>query len=73
MADANVHSGKTGNPRIAIVLKKEDYNHLVKLAMFLKYSHKIVSQVSYRMSPYHLPNVLSKYSDTAVFCSSICS
>src|SRR5437764_15355737 len=31
----------------------------------------MVSQVSYLMSSYHLPNVLSRYSDTAVFCSSI--
>lgn len=30
-----------------------------------------VSQVSYLMSSYHLPNVLSRYSDIAVFCSSI--
>jgi hypothetical protein len=32
-----------------------------------------LSQVSYLMSSYHLPNRLSKYSDTAAFCSSICS
>jgi hypothetical protein len=32
---------------------------------------RIISQVSYLMSSYHLPNVLSRYSDTAVFCSSI--
>ncbi len=32
---------------------------------------KIISQVSYLMSSYHLPNVLSRYSDIAVFCSSI--
>jgi uncharacterized membrane protein (Fun14 family) len=30
-----------------------------------------LSQVSYLMSSYHLPNVLSRYSDIAVFCSSI--
>jgi transitional endoplasmic reticulum ATPase len=30
-----------------------------------------LSQVSYLMSSYHLPNVLSRYSDTALFCSSI--
>jgi hypothetical protein len=30
-----------------------------------------ISQVSYLMSSYHLPNVLSRYSDTALFCSSI--
>ena len=30
-----------------------------------------LSQVSYPMSLCHLPNVLSRYSDTAVFCSSI--
>jgi hypothetical protein len=29
-----------------------------------------ISQVSYLMSSYHLPNVLSRYSDIAVFCSS---
>jgi hypothetical protein len=29
----------------------------------------ILSQVSYPMSLYHLPNVLSRYSDNAVFCS----
>jgi hypothetical protein len=33
----------------------------------------VISQVSYLMSSYHLPNRLSKYSDTAAFCSSICS
>ena len=33
----------------------------------------LLSQVSYLMSSYHLPNRLSKYSDTAAFCSSICS
>jgi hypothetical protein len=31
----------------------------------------VISQVSYLMSSYHLPNVLSRYSDIAVFCSSI--
>jgi predicted transcriptional regulator len=31
----------------------------------------LISQVSYLMSLYHLPNVLSRYSDTAVFCSSM--
>jgi hypothetical protein len=31
----------------------------------------MLSQVSYLMSSYHLPNVLSRYSDIAVFCSSI--
>jgi glycosyltransferase involved in cell wall biosynthesis len=36
----------------------------------LKISNR-VSQVSYLMSLYHLPNVLSRYSDTAVFCSSM--
>jgi bile acid:Na+ symporter, BASS family len=30
-----------------------------------------LSQVSYPMSLCHLPNVLSRYSDTAVFCSSM--
>ena len=30
-----------------------------------------ISQVSYPMSLCHLPNVLSRYSDTAVFCSSM--
>ena len=31
-----------------------------------------LSQVSFLMSSYHLPNVLSRYSDTAVFCFYIC-
>ena len=31
----------------------------------------LLSQVSYPMSLCHLPNVLSRYSDTAVFCSSM--
>jgi predicted KAP-like P-loop ATPase len=31
----------------------------------------VISQVSYPMSLCHLPNVLSRYSDTAVFCSSM--
>jgi hypothetical protein len=31
----------------------------------------ILSQVSYPISLCHLPNVLSRYSDTAVFCSSM--
>jgi circadian clock protein KaiC len=32
---------------------------------------RVISQVSYPMSLCHLPNVLSRYSDTAVFCSSM--
>jgi hypothetical protein len=32
-----------------------------------------LSQVSYLMSSYYIPNVLFRYSDIAVFCSSICS
>lgn len=46
MADANMHSGKTGNPRIAIALKNEDYGHLVKLAKFLKCTYKILEKRS---------------------------
>ncbi|MGA9152440.1 MAG: HAMP domain-containing sensor histidine kinase, partial [Candidatus Nitrosopolaris sp.] len=34
-------------------------------------SKNIISQVSYPMWLCHLPNVLSRYSDTAVFCSSM--
>jgi hypothetical protein len=38
---------------------------------FLPPTNHGLSQVSYPMSLCHLPNVLSRYSDTAVFCSSM--
>ena len=38
-----------------------------------KANRELLSQVSYLMSLFHIPNVLFRYSDTAVFCSSICS
>jgi Trp operon repressor len=38
-----------------------------------KYIDERLSQVSCRMSLFHLPNLLSRYSDTAAFWSSICS
>jgi uncharacterized membrane protein len=38
---------------------------------FLRFSSSLLSQVSSQMSLLHLPNLLSRYSDIAYFCSSI--
>ena len=43
------------------------------IQLFSSRFYDVISQVSYLMSSYHIPNVLFRYSDTAVFCSSICS
>jgi two-component system, OmpR family, sensor histidine kinase VicK len=53
---------------------KENYHEHIDIRYIEKMSDTkatILSQVSYLMSLYHLPNVLSRYSDTAVFCSSM--
>src|SRR6478672_7691273 len=44
----------------------------LKVAQILsRYFRIIISQVSYLMSSYHLPNLLSRYSDTLSFSSSM--
>ena len=41
MADGNIYTGKTGNPRIALTLAEGDREHLVKLRNFLNCSNEI--------------------------------
>ena len=46
---------------------KELSELLTSLGYEILDSHRLISQVSYLMSSYHIPNVLFRYSDTAVF------
>jgi hypothetical protein len=41
MADGNIYTGKTGNPRIALTLAEGDHEHLVKFRKFLNCSNEI--------------------------------
>src|SRR6188472_1438044 len=44
IADGNVYTGKTGNPRIALTLKKKDYDHLVKFRKFMGSTYNILTK-----------------------------
>jgi hypothetical protein len=44
IADGNVYTGKTGNPRISLTLKKKDYDHLVKFRKFMNSTYNILTK-----------------------------
>ena len=46
MADGNIYTGKTGNPRIALTLAERDREHLVKFRKFLNCSNRILLKIS---------------------------
>lgn len=46
MADGNIHTGKTGNPRISLTLAKEDRDQLIKFKRFLNCSNLIQEKIS---------------------------
>ncbi len=46
MADGNIYTGKTGNPRIGLTLAERDREHLVKFRKFLNCSNEISSKKS---------------------------
>jgi len=41
MSDGNIHSEKTGNPRVSLTLAETDYLHLVEFRKFLKCTNPI--------------------------------
>jgi DNA-binding transcriptional regulator WhiA len=45
MADGNINTGKTGNPRIALTLAERDREHLVKFRKFLNCSNQILLKI----------------------------
>jgi hypothetical protein len=46
MADGNIYTGKTGNPRIALTVAERDRKHLVKFTKFLKCSNRIMPKIT---------------------------
>ena len=69
MTDGNIYIGKTGNPRISLVLAEKDYPHLIKYRKFLKsnypilpkkkkYNGTIVIQYCLRFSSKHIAQIL---------------
>jgi len=45
MADGNIYTGKTGNPRIALAVGARDRKHLVKFRKFLNCSNQILLKI----------------------------
>jgi hypothetical protein len=45
MADGNLYTGKTGNPRIALTLASDDRDHLIKFRRFLNCSNEIQTKI----------------------------
>ncbi|MDQ6863016.1 MAG: hypothetical protein M3044_04260 [Thermoproteota archaeon] len=46
MADGNINTGKTGNPRISLTIAARDHEHLVKFRKFLNCSNPILIKIS---------------------------
>jgi hypothetical protein len=46
MADGNIYTGKTGNPRISLTIAARDHEHLVKFRTFLICSNPILMKIS---------------------------
>jgi hypothetical protein len=46
MADGNIYTGKTGNPRISLTLAARDHDHLVKFGTFVNCSNPILIKIS---------------------------
>lgn len=46
MADGNIYTGKTGNPRISLTIAARDHDHLVKFRTFLICSNPILIKFS---------------------------
>ncbi|MGC1929455.1 MAG: hypothetical protein WA667_10810 [Candidatus Nitrosopolaris sp.] len=46
MADGNIYTGKTGNPRIALTVAERDREHLVKFRNFLNCSNQILLKIT---------------------------
>ena len=44
MADGNIYTGKTGNPRISLTIAERDHEHLVKFRKFLNWSNPIAEK-----------------------------
>jgi hypothetical protein len=76
MADGNIHTGKTGNPRISLTLAMEDRGHLIKFKRFLncsneiqtkncKVNEKVWIQYTIRFSSKRIANALMSFGITA--------
>jgi hypothetical protein len=46
MADGNIYTGKTGNPRIALTVAARDREHLAKFRRFLNCSNQILLKIA---------------------------
>ncbi|MGC1932695.1 MAG: hypothetical protein WA667_27290 [Candidatus Nitrosopolaris sp.] len=46
MADGNIYTDKTGNPRIALTLAAKEGGHLVKFGKFLNCSNQILLKIT---------------------------
>ena len=46
MADGNIYTGKTGNPRISLTVAARDWQHLFKFRKFLNCSNQISLKTS---------------------------